>query len=116
MAGACTADAKVQTQLVIPEDYGGANLAPSVMVLTSKKACKRLEKMNAFYFFIAEMSPHIGGTGWITTRLNAYKTCSPSLIFFFFASVSTCKHVLSMRASLPYLPDHCFCLPGPQKP
>lgn len=59
MAGACTADAKVQTQLVIPEDYGGANLAPSVMVLTSKKACKRLEKMNAFYFFYCRNeSPH----------------------------------------------------------
>lgn len=51
VAGACTADAKMRTQLVFPEDYGGANLAPSVMVLTSERACKRLEKTNAFYFF-----------------------------------------------------------------
>lgn len=64
MAGACTADAKMMwTQLVFPEDYGRANLAPSVMVLTSERAWKRLEKTNAFYSSVAGMSPHYGGAG-----------------------------------------------------
>ena len=53
----------MRTQLDFPEDYDGANLAPSVMVLTSERTCKRLEKMNAFYFSMAGMSPHYGGAG-----------------------------------------------------
>lgn len=48
------------------------------MVPTSDGAHKRLRKIPSFY--CRNESP-LGGTGWVTTRLSVYKTCSASSIF-----------------------------------